>query len=249
MPSPRAVAGVTQALIPFARLQPREVLLITPLTSFVQQGQEPQAGALPGLVPALAPGLLTPSIPTRGGAGSARGWELPLPAASRARMSQPVPVCGLRAHPKYDQSSCRGPGHPRGARQVPLSTARHCPGRSAARRGGRRQTPSLCCTGGFGPGRVLATAPGQEALNVAQEGQRCSPDQRLPCSDPPAHSAGGNRVTVRPTAALQPQESSQPIHPPLHASPCLTQIPCSLGTDQAEPHQCITTLPWKNFIK
>lgn len=69
MPSPRAVAGVTQALIPFARLQPREVLLITPLTSFVQQGQE----LCQGLVPALAPTEAAHPIPAGEGASSAPG--------------------------------------------------------------------------------------------------------------------------------------------------------------------------------
>lgn len=94
MPSPRAVAGVTQALIPFARLQPREVLLITSLTSFVQRGQEPQGGALPGPRPCpgpevLAAELLTPSQPEKAPAASRAGSSPQsgeLPAASRAHM-------------------------------------------------------------------------------------------------------------------------------------------------------------------
>lgn len=105
MPSPRAVAGVTQALIPFARLQPREVLLITPLMSFVQQGQELQAGSLPAPGPALALRLLTP----------APGWELSTVWGDpHSLLSSHVPASSslwAQGTPKWDQSS---PGHPWG---------------------------------------------------------------------------------------------------------------------------------------
>lgn len=80
--------------------------------SFVQQGQEPQAGALPGPGPCPGSEAAHP-MPAGQSAGSAPGWELTAvwgaPCSLLSWHVPASPVCGLRAHPTGVRAAARAP--------------------------------------------------------------------------------------------------------------------------------------------
>lgn len=153
------------------------------------------------------------------------------PAASGARMSQPVLFCGLRAHPAGIRAAARAVG----THGAPVSCHLGQAGLLLAEEGEDKHR--LCA-----PLEGLDQAETECWPQLQGRGTECSLGraEMLSRAEPSLPRPSCPLCSPRRTASPS-NHSSMPV-PVWH-------VPCSLGTDLAEPHPCITTLPWKNFIK